>query len=176
MWLLDRLSPRDSPPDRVTIGLLVVVVLAAVAAGWSGWSWWQASHDQGLARAHARDAVVHDAREALVTLHTVDYRTAQADTDKWQTVTTDDYDSGLVAGDDDQRKQVKKSKTVSSAEVGDIAVTKLNSRRDTARVIATLRAEVRTGEQKPQQRHSMLQATLTDTKDGWKISGLQAAT
>lgn len=176
MWLLDRLPLRDAKSDKVVVGLLAVVVLAALAAGWTGWSWWQSAHDTGLARAHARDAVVHDARNALVALHTVDYRTAQEDIDEWSTVTAKDFDSGLVSADDDQLAQLKKSKTVSSAKIRSIAVTELNTHQGTARVMATLQAEIRAGKQKPQHRHSLLQAKLTENKDGWKISGVQAAT
>src|SRR5699024_6100435 len=127
---------------KLLLSLVAVVVLAAIAAGWTGWSWWQAAHDSGLARARTRDAVLHDAREALATLHTLDYRTAQSDIDAWSSVTASDFDSDLVVAGDDKVKELKEAELVSSPEVRDIAVTELNGREHTARVMATLRTAV----------------------------------
>ena len=163
-------------PDKLLWSLVAVVVLAAIAAGWTGWSWWQAAHDSGLARARTRDAVLHDAREALATLHTLDYRTAQQDIDAWSSVTASDFHSDLVVAGDDKVKELKEAELVSAPEVRDVAVTELNERQHTARVMATVRTEVSRAEHDTQQRHSLLRVRLTRERGEWKISGVQAAT
>jgi len=163
-------------PDRLVVGMLAAIVVAVVAAGWSGWSWWQAEHDAGLARARSRDAVLQDTRKALVTLHTLDYRTAKEDIEAWSTVTASDFDSNLVVADDDQRDRAVESELVATAEVRDIAVTELYSKQHTARVMATMQTEVHRADEDAQQRHSLLRLELTRDGTSWKVSEVQAAT
>jgi Mce-associated membrane protein len=56
------LSRRDPVRD----GLAVLTVLAVLATGWLGWAWWRAAHDDGLALARDRDAVLAVAGDGLV--------------------------------------------------------------------------------------------------------------
>lgn len=172
--------PRHLPrvrwkPDRVRDALLLLVLVAAVAAGWFGWSWWSAAHDDDLVLARERDAVLQQAREALVTLNTVDYRTAKQDVGRWAKVTTGRFGKELVDRSEDQVRQVKESKTVTTATVANASVTELRPRRSSARVMVVLNIEVRSTDGEDRARHSLLEAELSKTEGGWKVTSVQAA-
>lgn len=174
MLRIRRLSPRRGA-DRTRDVLLVVVLVAAVATAWFGWSWWSAAHDDALARARARETVLDVAGDAVRTLNTVDYRTAEQDIAAWKAVTAGNFGRELADSADDQVKQVKKAKTVAKASVREIAVTRLRPRKGLAHVMAVLDVSVHGKKQNEQHRHSMLQLELTETAKGWKISAVQAA-
>ena len=175
MRLLPRLARVRRKPDRARDSLVVLVLLAAVAAGWFGWSWWSAAHDDGLALARERDTVLRQAREALVTLNTLDYGTAKQDIGQWAKVTTGRFGTELADRRKDQLRQIKKSETVATATVASASVTELRPRKGSARVMAVLDIEMRSKDSESRSRHSLLEVELTDTEDGWKVTSVQAA-
>lgn len=170
-----RLRAARSRQDRTRDVLLVVVLLAAIAAGWFGWSWWSAAHDDGLARAGTRDTVLREATQALVTLNTVNYRTAERDIGNWAEVSAGHFGKRLAEQRKAQIEQVKKAKTVATATVANAAVTELHMRKGTAHVMAVLDIRMR-GEGKQQRaRHSLLEVELTRAGHSWKVKAVQAA-
>lgn len=164
-----------SGADRVRTVLVSLVVVSAVAAGWFGWSWWQAEHDDGLAIAMQRDAVLHDATRALDILNTVDYRSAKQDVSRWLEVTVGRLGSELAGDKQQQIERVNKRKIVTTATVVRAAVTELHSRKETARVMAVLRIKVRDAKGEPQSRHSLIEAMVVHKEHTWKVKSVQAA-
>lgn len=172
-----RWRPRgaESKPARTLQILIAVVVLAALAAGWFGWSWWSAAHDDDLAVATKRDTVLREATAALVTLNTVDYRTAKRDIGEWVAVSTGRFGKELAEQRGQQIQRVKKAQIVATATVVDAAVTEMHPRKDTARVMAVLDIEVRSKDNKQQTRHSLIEARLVRAEQDWKVKSVQAA-
>lgn len=170
-----RLRDAWSAPKRAWSILVVLVVLAAGAAGWFGWSWWSAAHDDELALATKRDSVLREATQALDTLNTVDYRTAELDIGRWIEVSTGRFGKELADRKKEQIKQVKKAEMVATAKVVGAAVTELHPRKATARVMAVLDIQVRGKDKQGQPRHSLVEVTLTHIEQSWKIKSVQAA-
>ncbi|QRP44061.1 hypothetical protein [Amycolatopsis sp. FDAARGOS 1241] len=154
--------------------LVAVPVLAVVAAAWFGWSWWRAAHDDSLTRGRDRDAVLAAATTELVTLNTIDYRTAGADVDRWLGATTGQYGKNLA---DDRQLQVGRAtstKTVSTASLRQAAVTELDPAAGTARVIAVLDVRVSTGGGAAVPKQARLTVDFTREGSAWKVGGVQA--
>jgi Mce-associated membrane protein len=155
--------------------LVVLAVVSVLAAAVSGWSWWRAAADDSFARGRDRDAVLAAAGPFLVTLNTIDYRTAGADVDRWIAATTGQYGKDLA---DDRRLQIDRAvaaRTVSSASLVQAAVTEIDPPRGTARLLAVLDVRVSTGGGAVSPRMNRLTVDAARTADGWKISGVQAA-
>jgi len=145
---------------------------AAAVAVWFGVAWVKAANDDGLEFSGKRDEVDRVARAAIKTMNTLDYRKLDEGLADWANATTGplhDEIAGLTA---DKKKQLKDAKPVSSAEIASSAVKELDDRGGKATVIATVEKTVQTANSKPQQSFQPLQATLTRTKDGWKLETL----
>lgn len=161
--------------DPVRTVLLALVVLAALAAGWFGFSWFSAAQDAELSYGRERDAVLQVAGEALATLHTVDYRTAGKDIDRWLRVTAGDLQGELDADRESQVKRARSTKTTSTAKLVQAAVTDLDAHGGTARVIAVLDVRLARAGGKPATERRRMNADLARAAGGWRVSGVEAA-
>ncbi|MGH3451747.1 MAG: hypothetical protein ACRDQW_13680 [Haloechinothrix sp.] len=161
--------------DPVRDGLLVATVLAVLAAGWFGFSWASAAADSDLSYGRDRDAVLAAAGDALVTLHTVDYRTVERDLDAWHAAATGALLRDLADERQDQLQRTKQREVVSTARLARAAVVELDAFAGTARVIAVLDVSVATRDGKPSAGHRRMNADLTRTDSGWKVSAVEAA-
>jgi len=155
--------------------LVVLAVLSVLAAAFSGWSWWRAAADDSLARGRERDAVLAAAGPALVTLNTIDYRTAAADVDRWITATTGQYGKDLTGDRQLQIDRAASARTVSTASLVQAAVTEIDVPHGTARLLAVLDVRVSTGGNADAPRLNRLTVDVSHSPDGWKIAGVQAA-
>jgi Mce-associated membrane protein len=155
--------------------LVVLTVLAVLAAAFSGWSWWRAAADDSFARGRERDAVLAAAGPQLVTLNTIDYRTAAADVDRWITATTGQYGKDLAGDRQLQIDRAATARTVSSASLVQAAVTEIDVPRGTARLLAVVDVRVSTGGSPAAPRLNRLTVDVSRAPDGWKIAGVQAA-
>jgi Mce-associated membrane protein len=155
--------------------LVVAAVLSVLAAAFSGWSWWRAAGDDSLARGRERDAVLAAAGPQLVTLNTIDYRTAAADVDRWIAATTGQYGKDLEGDRQLQIDRASSARTVSSASLVQAAVTEIDPSRGTARLLAVLDVRVSTGGGAATPKMNRLTVDVSRSPDGWKISGVQAA-
>ncbi|WIV56867.1 hypothetical protein [Amycolatopsis nalaikhensis] len=153
--------------------LVVLAVVSVLAAAVSGWSWWRAAADDASARGRDRDAVLAAAGPELVTLNTIDYRTAAADVDRWIAATTGQYGKDLAGDRQLQIDRATTARTVSSASLVQAAVTEISA--ETARLLAVLDVRVSTGGGAAAQRLNRLTVDVSRSPDGWKISGVQAA-
>ncbi|KDN19945.1 hypothetical protein [Amycolatopsis rifamycinica] len=153
--------------------LVVLAVLSVLAAAFSGWSWWRAASDDASARGRSRDAVLAAAGPSLVTLNTIDYRTAAADVDRWIAATTGQYGKDLSGDRQLQIDRAVTARTVSTASLVQAAVTEISP--DSARLLAVLDVRVSTGGAPAAPRMSRLTVDVSRSPSGWKISGVQAA-
>lgn len=163
---------RSQLPVIALIVSIALVIAAAVVAGIFGFSWLNASNDDSLAFSGKRDEVDRVARAAIVTMNTLDYRKLDEGLANWADATTGplhDEIAGLTA---DKKKQLKDAKPVTSAKITSSAVKELDDRGGKATVIAAIEKTVQTANGKPQPSYQRIQATLTRTKDGWKLENL----
>jgi Mce-associated membrane protein len=151
---------------------VALVVAAAVVAGWFGVAWFQAANDDSLGFSTTRDEVDRVARSAITTMNTLDYRTLDAGLENWADATTGPLHDEIANLAPDKKKQLTDAKPVTSAKVTSSAVKDLDDRGGKATVIAAIEKSVQTGNGKPQTSYQRIQATLTRTKDGWKLENL----
>lgn len=154
--------------------LVSAAVLSVLAALFTGYSWWRAASDDSAARGRERDAVLSAAGPELVTLNTIDYRSAGADVDRWIAATTGQYGKDLSGDRQLQIDRASSSRTVSSASLVQAAVTEVDVSRGTARLLAVLDVRVSTGGGAVSPRLNRLTVDVLRSTDGWKISGVQA--
>ena len=155
--------------------LVVAAVLSVLAALFSGWTWWRAASDDSFARGRERDAVLAAAGPELVTLNTIDYRSAGADVDRWIAATTGQYGKDLSGDRQLQIDRASTARTVSSASLVQAAVTEIDVAAGSARLLAVLDVRVSTGGAAATPRLNRLTVDVSRSPDGWKISGVQAA-
>ncbi|WP_103351614.1 hypothetical protein [Amycolatopsis sp. CA-128772] len=155
--------------------LVVLAVLSVLAAAFSGWSWWRAAADDSAARGRERDAVLAAAGPQLVTLNTIDYRTAAADVDRWIAATTGQYGTDLAGDRQLQIDRASAARTVSSASLVQAAVTEIDPSRGAARLLAVLDVRISTAGGAASPKTNRLTVDASRSADGWKIAGVQAA-
>ncbi|MCX2729601.1 hypothetical protein OOZ19_05075 [Saccharopolyspora sp. NFXS83] len=143
--------------------LVVAVAFAAVA----GWAWWSAAHDPQVRRAEQRREVLAQARESIATLTTMDGRDVDAGVHAWRAASTGPLHDELT---DPATADRLRDQAGTTGRVVDLAVTELGER--TATVIAAVDTEVARDGAKPETTGSRLEAELTRTSQGWRISAL----
>ena len=150
----------------------ILVVLAAVFAAWGGWSLWSAAHDDSRLFALDRQAVTQAAQHDIATLNTLDYRKLDDGLNAWLAVSTGTLHDQLAQTGTDSRKQLEQAKTVTTAQVMDTAVTALDQRAGTAKLIAAVQVDVTPDGGEKTSKRTRFQADLTRTDAGWRVSAL----
>ncbi|MFC5804638.1 hypothetical protein [Streptomyces formicae] len=145
----------------------VAIALAVLFCAYGGWSYAQARDDGATAYATARDAALTDGRRHVAGLSTADARSPQESLRTWLSASTGPLRDQL-------RKAGAPSGTAARATVTDAALTSLDDRAGTAELIATLRVELTPAGGRRTTDRKRLEATLTRTADGWKVSELGA--
>lgn len=163
--------PSRLPVVALSVAIVLVVASAAVAV-WFGVAWFRAANDDGLEYSGKRDEVDRVARAAIVTMNTLDYRKLDEGLGNWADATTGPLHDEIANLSADKKKQLKDAKPVTSATITSSAVKELDDRAGKATVIAAIEKKVQTADGKPQQSYQRIQATLTRTKDGWKLENL----
>jgi Mce-associated membrane protein len=151
----------------------VALVVAALAfAGWAGWTWWQAGHDDSLAYAHARDEVLAAGRAHVALLTTLDSSDVDAGIARWLTVSTGPLRDELSATDPKTRQTLHDGGTVATGRVLDAAVSELDLRGGTAKLLVSVEisTSVRGGE--PASKRNRFVAGLSRTGHDWLLSAL----
>nr|WP_202538741.1 hypothetical protein [Streptomyces sp. SID8379] len=148
--------------------------LAAALAlcGTGAWSYAQASGDDDLAYGRARDAALTDGRSAVAALTTLDASTsarAKAGVRAWKAVTTGPLRTELG-------RVAPATGASSRGVVTDAAVTSLDDRAGTAKLIATVRVDTTAkGAKTASPDRKRLEAVLSRSADGrWKVKALNA--
>jgi Mce-associated membrane protein len=159
--------------DRAVVALAVVAVLAVLAAAGAGWLWWRASDEDGVRVAEERDEVLAAGSALLVTLNTLDHRNAVSDLDAWRAAATGQLLERFDRNRDLDLRNIQTQQTVATAGLLGAAVTEVDIEAGTASVIAALEVTVTRQGAEPARNRSRLDAGMTRTPDGWKVSSLE---
>ncbi|MFD8429882.1 hypothetical protein ACFV1R_20000 [Streptomyces coelicoflavus] len=154
------------------------LALALAFCGTGAWTYTQARTDDALAHGRERDEALADGREGIAVLTTLDAATRQSaerSIRNWRDVSTGPLRKEL--GDTEAKAGSSARGTVTEA-----ALTALDTRSGTAKLIATVRVEVTppggagtAGTKKPATDRKRLEAVLARTGEGeWKVRALSA--
>lgn len=154
--------------DPVLGTAVALLAAAAVFAGVAGWSWASAPRASGLAQ--RRDQALRAGEQAVLNFNTLDYHTVDAGLRLWEQSSTGPLRAQIVAGQASFGRQIRQSKTVTTARVLDAALTGLSSR--TATIIVAVQITVTPASGAPSTKQSRLDGRLTMTPSGWKLSAL----
>ncbi|KKZ73673.1 hypothetical protein [Streptomyces showdoensis] len=148
------------------------LVLALGFCGTGAWTYAQARADEELAFGRERDTALAEGRARLTVLHTLDASTrakAAADIRAWSDASTGPLHTELG--------RIRPAVGASArATITDAALTALDARAGTAKLIATLRVDVTPrGSAAATTDRKRLEAVLIRTgEDTWKVSALSA--
>jgi Mce-associated membrane protein len=168
----DETPPSRQAPTRLGRVLPVASVVAAVLALVFGALWLIALNSDAVTVASDRDAVLTDARQAVLNLNTLDYHDAQAGLDLWIQSSTGSVRDEFVKNRDAYAQLVTQQKRTTTATVSDAAVGELDSRSGVARVLLGVDVTVTPEGQQPTVTRQRIEAEMTRTDDGWKVSAL----
>lgn len=166
--------------DEVTPGRrrwpLVTAVVALVAAvgfaGWAGYDWWQAGEDGSVDYAQTRDEVLETGRAHVRLLTTLDASDVDGGIEDWLTVTTGALRDELAATDDETRQTLRDGGAVATGRVLDAAVSELDTRTGTAKMLVSVEIETSKDGQPVNAKRNRFVAALERTDDGWLMSAL----
>ncbi|GGU32044.1 hypothetical protein [Streptomyces daghestanicus] len=155
---------------RVLAGAGLALALAFCGTG--AWTYAQARGDDSLAYGRARDAALADGRDRLAVLTTLDASSlerARAGIQDWRDASTGPLRTELGA--------TRPAKGASArGTVTEAALTALDTRAGTAKLVAAVRVEVTpAGAKTATTDRKRLEAVLTRTDEGeWKVKALNA--
>lgn len=155
--------------------MLVVAVLlgiSVVAAGGFGVSWAVAANSSAVELAGTRDRALDAGRQAVINVKTLDHKHIERDLDRAVESTTGPLHEALKK----QRKKIadalKKNKSTAKAKIVGSALTELNERAGKGRMIALVETTETLDGGKPSVTRSRMNAQISRTKQGWKLSRL----
>ncbi|MER5883264.1 hypothetical protein ABT160_05510 [Streptomyces sp. NPDC001941] len=161
---------RPAGRTRALTGAALAVALAFCGTG--AWTYSQARTDDDLAYGRARDAALEQGRHHLAVLNTLDASTRDHAEDSiaaWREASTGPLRAELGTTEPTTGASAR-------ATVTDAAVTALDTRAGTAKLIATVRVDVTAqGATKATSDRKRLEAVLDRTgEDTWKVKALSA--
>jgi Mce-associated membrane protein len=154
--------------------LLVLLLVAALVAVSGALMWWQADRDPDRAAAETRDAVLIEARQAIETMNTLDYRSVDKGVKAWSQVTTGTLRDQLAGVSADDRRLLAEQKKISTGRVVDAAVIDVDD--GSATVIAAVEVTVRDAakpDSEPTVKRNRFSADLVKIGGRWKLESLQ---
>lgn len=178
MTVLDRVDPDpdstgapapDRSPGRIRL-LTVLVALAAVVTVVLGTLWVFTLNDGSREVAEARDVVLVDAKEAAISLNSLDFQNVEGGLDRWEQVSTGGLLEEFRSNRAEYAKLVTDSRRTTEATVPDAAVAELDLRSGVARVLVGVDVQVTEEGQEPTLFRQRLQMEMTRTDEGWKAS------
>ncbi|WP_432084782.1 hypothetical protein [Streptomyces sp. bgisy095] len=148
------------------------LVVALGFCGTGAWTYTQARSDEGLSFGRERDAALTEGRQRLTVLNTLDASTrerAEAGVRAWRDASTGPLRTELG-------RTAPAVGASARAEVTEAALTALDTRAGTAKLIATVRVDVTPrGSTAPTTDRKRLEAVLTRTGENtWKVAALSA--
>lgn len=159
--------------DKVKLRVAVVAVVAALAfAGWAGWTWWQAGNDEAIEYAQARDEVLASGRSHVKLLTSLDASDVDGGIERWLDVSTGALRDELAATDAATRKTLSEGGAVSTGRVLDAAVSELDIRSGTAKMLVSVEISTSTDGGPPTTKRNRFVAALARTDHGWQLSAL----
>jgi Mce-associated membrane protein len=151
-------------------------VVAAVLCALSAWSYADTRGDAALGYAKARDTVLAAGQQDITRLNTVDAAHLDRDLGQWLDATTGPLHDQLSRTHAADTAALKASGTSTRGTVTDAAVTELDTRAGTAKLIATVQVQVvpKSDAGAATTDRKRFEAGLSRTADGWKLTALTA--
>ena len=156
--------------DPLLLTGAALVVAALVFAAFSGWAWLSAP--RAPATSAVRDSALRAGEQAVLNFNTLDYRHVGAGLSLWAQSSTGALHHQVVSGRATFEKQVSQARTVTTAKILDAALTSLNAKAGTARIIVAMQITVTPASGSPVTKQSRLAGDLVRTAGGWKLSTL----
>ena len=168
-------APTDEAANARRPMLLAAVVLASVAVICAlvfGTLWVVAANDNNLTMSRDRDTVLQAAEQGAINLTTMDYRNVQQGLDRWKESATGDLYSQLTQGQlvNTFVSKVQQAKVISAANVREGSLTELDDHAGKASAIIVLNVTVTPSQGQASTKEVPVQAQLTRTDSGWKLS------
>lgn len=157
---------------RSTVAGLILIAAAAAFCAWSGWSYWQSRHDGNVRLAQARDAVARAGRRQIAALNTLDPGHSDATLRAWLAASSGPLHDELARASAQNRQKIAQARAAATGTVTGLAVTELDTRAGTARVIATV--QVRLGDGGAGTGRKRFSAVLARTDARWRLTALTA--
>ncbi len=155
----------------IAAGWLAVAVAAGFAA-WAGTRYASAASSPALSAGKARDAALSAGTREIADLNTVSVHAVTAWEQRWLDDTTGAEHAKVQQTNPAAAAQIEKVKTSSVATVTSAALTALDTRAGSARIIATVSVVQTNASGVSDKVANRYLATLTLTTAGWKISSL----
>lgn len=154
---------------RLRLALVVAALAIALAfAAFAGWTYLGARDDATVAYATSRDAALKAGRTQIAALSTLDAAHPDAALRTWLDASTGPLHDEL------RRTGAGKPTASARGSVTDAAVTELDDRSGTAKLIATVQVQLTPAGGAASTDRKRLEAALERTASGWKLKALSA--
>ncbi|MGW1865791.1 hypothetical protein ACWCPS_09530 [Streptomyces mauvecolor] len=154
---------------RLRRALVVAALTASLAfAAFAGWAYLEARDDSTAAYAASRDAALKAGRTQIAALSTLDAAHPDAALRAWLDASTGPLHDEL------RRTGAGKPTASARGSVTDAAVTELDDRSGTAKLIATVQVQLTPAGGTATTDRKRFEATLERTGSGWKLKALGA--
>lgn len=153
---------------------IALLLVAALFAASGSVMWWVSYQDPDRVTAQTRDDVLIQARQAISTMNTLDYRKVEDGVKAWGQVTTGTFRDSLTQVKPADEQLLKEQKKISVGRVVDAAVVDVDG--DSATVIAAVEVTVQdasTPGSEPTVKRNRFSADLVKTGGRWKLESLQ---
>ncbi|MGH3889695.1 MAG: hypothetical protein ACRDSZ_24550 [Pseudonocardiaceae bacterium] len=160
------------PLRTATAVVAVLAMVALAAAGWFGVSWYRAAHDASLARGMARDAVLQDARQAMVNLNTIDHRRVQDGLTLWEQSAAGSLLGEVRTNRDNYARVITDSKTTTTARIIDGAVAALDEGSGSAQVLVGVYVTSQFEDGAANCVRRRVELDMRRDRDAWKVDKL----
>lgn len=165
---------RAAVRRRATLVWTAGWTVAALLLGLAAWSYAATRGDDALRFGKARDAALAAGRQDIARLNTVDAAHLDRDLGLWLDATTGPLHDQLTRTHSADTDQLKASGTSTRGTVTDAAVTELDTRAGTAKVIATVQVRVTPRDGTATTDRKRFEAGLSRTGGSWKLTALTA--
>jgi Mce-associated membrane protein len=167
----------NAGPVRYRLSVLtavctIIAVAALVFASIAGVRWWQADHSTARKIGVAREQIDADARLAIVTVNTSDYRHPSDALANWLDVSTGALHAQFSQSRTTVIRLLARAKMITKATVLDAAVTALDLTKGTASVIASVNVTRSPATGAVSTVRNRFRASMTRIGGEWKLSDL----
>ena len=151
---------------------IAALVLAIGFFGFAAWFYLHASGDDRLSYATDRDSVLRTGRAQVAELTTLDSRDVDAALRRWLSVTTGPLHDQLAVTSDATKTTLRTAGTVATGTVLDAAVSELDQRAGTAKLLVSVEITTAKQGQPDSAKRNRFLAGLRRDQGSWKLSAL----
>ncbi|BBA96996.1 hypothetical protein RVR_2544 [Actinacidiphila reveromycinica] len=159
---------------RTAVAWAAALAVALLLAGYSAWSYADTRGDDALSYGKARDAALGAGERGVARLNTVDAAHVDRDLDGWLGVTTGPLHEQLTRTHASDTATMKAAGTTTAGTVTDAAVTELDTRAGTAKLIVTVQVRLTPKSGAATTDRKRFEADLARTAGTWKLAALTA--